>query len=251
MAITFKIFVGGLAALYRNQANNAWNVTFLTESVVQPDMHKLNFSWKKDGEFSEPVSLAGKTSINLEYSDPNIPTSFKGRRYKKIFNFCAIYAHRDGVYINNSPSGDWRQTHMVIPYSILHHEIPTNKEYGIRKATDPVEKVYPIGTVANVVGLELTLRTGDLVMKVPDMEDLLFNEDGASYTLVFNNDCERCVTDDGDDFTVYYELVLDKLIPTLKFIAGRIEEDKLGIFAVIPDGNCDPVVIDPPPEPEP
>lgn len=244
MAITIKIYVSGLAAIYRE--GNAQKNIFLTEPQIEENMHKLDFRWKEDGgDFSEPKALAGKDAITLEYSDPIAPDNIKGKDFKKIFNLNSVYAHRNNLLRKNS--GTWRQTEMIVPQSKLSLENETPKEYGIRESTDPPDAAYPIGKVAKEVRFDIEIKTGGLVMKVSGEEDLKLNQDGAAYTLIFDNECHSCTTADGDDFKFYYELVQDEVTPDLKFTAGKIQEDAFGFMLLVPDGNCDPIVIEPPP----
>jgi hypothetical protein len=137
---------------------------------------------------------------------------------------------------------------MIIPHAMLYSEKDSGIEYEI-KMNGSTAKPTPLGKVAEIVGAKIILNKNEKLLitgkdsAFPELPEFP-EDDNAIYTLYFNNDCGTDC-DDTDDFGLYYDLIYDAKDPKLEFRAGR--KGTVGKKRAVPDGNCDPIMIKPPP----
>jgi hypothetical protein len=235
MATKVNIHITGLAVCYRS--GNAWKVDFLCD-----DNHQLLFS---NTESPDPArSLSDKRIIEVEFSNSIHHTmgALKGNDFSKVFNIVAD-AHTGGVVLTN-PTLPRRRVSLIIRHAKLHTKKETDRIYGVKRA-DIDDTFRPLRKVAQIINIEI---------KIPQGENFIFKIDGAQENipiqddciLTFDNDCRPLTSDDcrsEDDSQLYYELIEDSENDTVKYIFTRIDE----LFRSHPDGNCDPIVSEPPP----
>lgn len=246
MPTTIKILIGGLAVLFKEA--NHWRVIFLCDQK-----HKLKFYYFKDGEDSSKSKTLRKKgreiSIRIEPPRPggSRPTD---ENHQDIFNMVGLYAHRDGVKLKKPDEmKKMERVDMIIPYTNPYTEVPSDLEYEI-KIHGSSARPTPMPKVAEIVGAKIVLNKGEKLIiagndsRFPTLPEFPDGGD-VTYTLRFDNDCGNDCDED-DDFGLYYDLMFDAKNPALEFRAGRkgsLDNKKL----LMPDGNCDPIIIDPPP----
>lgn len=261
MSMTVEIRISGLAIFY--QIGNVWQIVFICDAT-----HPVNF---KHGSAADWTTLA-KPDENRDisvYADKQIENGFKGDNYEQILNM-AKDMHGNGK-LKVRRSGERRLVFLSIPSAKIDCQTPTNDRYYI---IEPDGKFRYINSVAKTVKASIQMEKGNgltMIIKDNDGTSLLasvpFNEkytDKQPYPIEFYNDCEG-ESSESNDFLIYYEWVKDKDNENKKFTAGRVNgnlkdildaAEKNGETVNIFDekvilspenGNCDPVVIDPPP----
>lgn len=254
-----EISIRGLSLCYRNEG--FWNVVFVCD-----DVHPLNFKSNIAPVPPIPLELhkAGSDrDIFFGIGSSPVTSLEEGNAFKSIFNLAAEYAHGPGQLqvVRAQPSRDvvW----MRIPSAALSAVESSENLYFVQefKLGAPV---LIIDRVARRIcaAFELT-DTDGLVMSITDKGKSFDHrfpfDDSQTLTLEFNNDCgEKCWE---NDFYHLYDWVRAK--DGKQFVAGQIKNkemlelrnpQKLENFVekrllVSPEfGNCDPTVIEPPPE---
>jgi hypothetical protein len=247
---TINILIKGLALCFRQ--DNDWKVYFLCD-----EKHKLKFTHYRNGVVTGLPDIelckAGR-EIFFEASDTQDVEDYRGSFYGNIFNINHDYAH-DGA-INLIPDSRIPAGRELVKMTIQDAELnmanptpdqlPTEEKYHIMIKDQP-DTEREIHVVARTIVAKIALNSGNFNIRgrdhefPPDLPGSAY-EVGTEYHLVFDNDCGNDCGDD-DDFEEYYDLLEDPR--GLRFIAGR--PPLLKSVDVVPDGNCDPIVSDPPP----
>jgi len=239
MTTKVHIHITGLAVCYL--AGKDWKVDFLCD-----DNHQLFFS--HDGDSSSSIPLGKSEKIEILAEKPVNSISDKGRNFKEIFNMVAD-AHPGGIDLVDSTPSPRRKVSMTIQCANLYSHTPTNKIYGIKRADRPDDPFKPLRIVSKVVGAVIELQTGgQIVLRIDGNDHRLPVKDSG--ILSFDNDCRPLSSpacDKGNDSLLFYNLVKGRENPPVQYIFTRIDEPSPDFFILHPDGNCDPVVIDPPP----
>ncbi len=258
MTIAVTIDIGGDAIIY--EKNRVWNIVFIT-----------------DKDHMVKVYNNGPTKPDIELADANRPTKlyFKptgaatmtrshGRGYDSILNLNDSDLHgSDAMGKSNlnempTPAGGRQYVHLEIPIGVLGGESPA-PDYWIAEYPGGVPAAHG-HAVAKLARLTFSLNDGGRVAiheKDENGREVMSwaASKAGDIHLLFDNDCH--LPGNRNDFLNYYDWVTDKSgFPpgTRKFIAGKLhskfakgaplDEKMMGR-----DGNCDPVVIDPPPGP--
>lgn len=253
---TIEIHINGDAFFYLQC--DTWNVKFICDKE-----HRLRFSQNGEAGTEE---LGGKKNIVFEADNAEPPISLTGKSFNKILNIADFHPNGLRWKKTEEQTGEYNIVSVFIPNAELYTVAETDKEYGIRKNGEPSTAVISLNRiVAKIVGARIKIRDGGrLKMRVDGRERPISLKTGASHTLSLDNDCDSC--EGMDDFLMYYDLVKDAKNPDLKFIAGKVSRnDKTQYparyqktaagktdkhqyaYILSPEGNCDPVVSDPPP----
>lgn len=238
MTTKVQIHITGLAVCYL--AGNDWKVDFLCD-----DHHQLFYS--HDGEPSNSIPLGEMKTIEILVEKPVKSSSERGNNFGEIFNMVAD-AHKDGVDLAE-PTPPKRRVSMTIQSAVLYSHTPTNKIYGIKRADRPGDRFTPLRIVSKVVGAVIELQTdGKITLMIDGKAHRLPVKDNG--ILSFDNDCRPLLDqpcDKENDSLLFYNLVRGREKPPVQYIFTRIDESAEKLFFSHPDGNCDPVVVDPPP----
>ncbi|HEX8197783.1 MAG TPA: hypothetical protein VF571_16445 [Pyrinomonadaceae bacterium] len=265
MAMNVEILIKGLAACYRE--GNFWKVVFICDGI-----HPVNFL--VHGEIHE------QSPLQREFSDRNIsftgvsdsPLS-TGPAFNSIFNMAAEdYAHGHDK-LKLARNGSTKVISMLIPSAILDTYCLTRRKYFVQedRRGAPVRIIDRVAAVISAK-FDVTAMPGlTMIIKEKGVDDIPVHfpfVDGTKLTLTFDNDCGEFCHE--NDFYLYYDLVKDKT--KKKLMAGQVLNSHMIRFSSTakignlvtdttipicddgsdpsPDlGNCDPVVIEPPPTP--
>ena len=235
MATKVNIHIKGLAVCYR--VGQSWRVDFLCDAN-----HRLHFS-NSLAEGERPLGDA--RSIIIEHT-PQSTGAHEGDDFDEIFNIVKD-AHTGGIVKVNPTLPGKHRVSLIINHAKLHLKHRTNKDYGIRRK----------GSAGQFTRLRKVAETVNLEIKVKVANSFTFEVDNVlepipianNSTLTFNNDCRDALHADcqpGNDSQLFYELIADKQDDSIRYEFTRIElvnnENKSH-----PDGNCDPIVSEPPP----
>lgn len=253
---TINILVKGLAVCFRERDN--WKFIFLCD-----DRHRLKFTHRRKDVATQPeqIELRKKNrEIYFDMINTQPVTEPEGEGFKHIFNMNSLYAHRGNIKLKSLK--DIPEKRDVITMTIQNaqlytaqptpEEFPKEEPYHIMVKDKPETETI-IHVVARVVGARIALNPGGNIHvrgRDTDFPSLASSpyEAGTNYDLIFDNDCgDDC--GDEDDFREYYDLLYEE--SGLQFIAGRpplikSNPDAKGAMLLVPDGNCDPIVIKPP-----
>jgi hypothetical protein len=252
MATTIEIYIRGLAFFYYEEAAKLWKVIFLCEKVNTE--HQLLFSIGSSTS-KKPLFRAKKIEFTVTNEEPH--ASHRGSNFDIIFNIVKD-AHKDnGVVFKQLASAHLNIIEMSIPAAQVFTKKLTNRKYLLAKKKGNV--IHPpkeLRKVADTVGVRIKLKdNGSLILKIdgnPEPLGFNFSQPGATYTLTFDNNCDAVphIPPCGSPFDslLYYELVEDAVEKDLQYIATRASiARKSKLLRFSPEGNCDPVVSDPPP----
>lgn len=252
MPIKIQINITGLAVCYLD--GDRWRIDFLCDNN-----HRLIF--KNSSEPGKEESLADNQTIDIDVIDPVTRGSSKNQdpnnHFMHIFNIVAD-AHTGGVDRVNPTLPGKHKVSMSIQHSKLGKHIFTNRRYGIKRADRPNDQYRPLRRVAKVVSAEVELQNGgQFIFKVNGIPRSIPFQNNT--ILTFDNDCRNLTHPEcqpGDDSQLFYELIRGRENPPVRYkftTIGEIIERLRGKvnrrFFSHPDGNCDPIVIDPPPDP--
>ncbi|MGI8884448.1 MAG: hypothetical protein ACR2IA_09430 [Pyrinomonadaceae bacterium] len=239
MTTKVQIHITGLAVCYL--ADNDWKVDFLCD-----DNHQLFYS--HDGDPSSSTALGKSQTIEILAEKPVNSSSEKGENFKEIFNMVAD-AHTGGIDLVKPTPLPRRKVSMTIQCATLYSHTPTNKIYGIKRADKPDDPFKPLRIVSQVVGAVIELQAGGKITLMIDGKEhpLPVKDSGI---LRFDNDCRPLSSpacDKENDSLLFYNLVKGREKPPVRYIFTRIDDPTANVILSHPDGNCDPVVVDPPP----
>lgn len=265
MPMNVEILIKGLAACYRE--GNFWKVVFICDGI-----HPVNFLVNGVSHAQSPIQR-DFNDRNISFMGvPDSPLS-TGPAFNSIFNMAAnTYAHGRGK-LKLARNGNTKVISMLIPSASLDTYCLTQRKYFVQEDRRGAP-VQIIDRVAGVISakFEVTATSGlTMIIKEKGVNDIpiLFPfVDGTPLTLTFDNDCGEFCHE--NDFYLYYDLVKDK--SKKKLMAGQVLNSHMIRFSSTakignlvtdttipifddgsdpsPDlGNCDPVVIEPPPTP--
>lgn len=258
MAIAVTLDIAGDAIIYEKDA--VWNVVFITDKDHTVKVYS-NGSTKPDAELAD---LNRPLAMYMRPVSPVMLTRGRGRGFASILNFNDTDLHRldahgrSNLNVKPNPSDGRQYVHLKVPIGTLGGEdmVP---DYWIAE--------YPNGAaaahgheVAKIARLTFQLNDGGKVAILfgdengPEMTSWSESKAGDIH-LLFDNDCH--LPGDRSDFLNYYDWVTDKsVIPpgSRRYTAGKLHNTfakgaPLEAKMMGRDGNCDPVVIDPPPGP--
>lgn len=273
--MTVNILIGGLAVCYNK--DNFWNVVFICDKD-----HPVNF--KQDGTGDDPERLHQDkmdADISFDLGGSSISAPQKGGNFGSIFNMAADYAHKKNNLRLSQISRKTNALAMRVPSAELGTHLLTDRDYWVQdigEGTTVGNPVELIGRVAHILVAKLEIdrkmtmsvkykanegAAAPLAAPIPPPFEKTFEfVDNKEITLVFDNDCQGCIR---NDFVDLYDWVkhVDKG-KEKKFVAGKVKDELLnGQRRVHPNkseetssakkilsalhGNCDPVVIEPPP----
>lgn len=268
MPTRIEIYVGGLAACYYSEDEGVWNVVFVCD-----DLHPLKLSYPTASGTS--YAYLREDNRDLEIRIDGGPFTHndrpRGREFSWIFNMAAPYAHGQEELVIERRKDITDLVAMKVPAATLDTWELTPNNYFVQELVGyPGPPVEIISRVAHVMVLDLETAK-DLILRVVDPKDPTFEKRftfGASsdpIVLQFDNNCHQGC--DHNDFLDLYEFVVDYIPPGTsdprterQFAAGQISSPRSGILRASSGsragvlnkspqyGNCDPVVIDPPPD---
>lgn len=251
MATTIEIHIRGLAFCYYEEATKLWKVIFLCEK--ENTQHELLFSYSGSRRPREPLFM--KKKIEFAVKDAEDLDSPKGEDFEIIYNIVKDAHKKNGVVWKQTPSQKFNFIEMSIPCAELYCEDETNRKYIIvEKKGNQTGEPMELRKVADTVGARIRLQnTGSLSLKIDGVDKPLgfdYSKDGATYKLMFDNNCDTPYPFCGDpyDSLEYYDLIEDAKEKDLQYIATRGSRDRKSERLILsPEGNCDPVASDPPP----
>lgn len=238
-----KILINGDAICYLK--DNFWNIVFISD-----ENHRVVFL--HDAKVPQLLALrkVGKDRfITLFADDPTLPAPTRGADFSKILNMAADIHGNGKLKIGRSYEPGREIISMMIPTGVLDANTLTDEEYYIEQISPVHNKKQHLGRqAASSIKLEMTLNSGrGLSMLIQDSEgaSTLSFPFGEDLNLTFNNHCSGgCST--FNDFILYYDWLKDADDVNRKFVAGQ----SINTFSPL-HGNCDPVVVEPPPDDPP
>lgn len=257
MSTKVNLKIRGLVACFLDADEAQWNIVFLGD-----DVHPVNFTYKNS--HGDPTT----TPLRKKWSDLKAvfePDSFidaldrKGEGFNTIFNMAGGYAHgADKLRIHRRK----KTTDLVwlkVPHASLKGGLLTDREYYVQEFNYPGSPAEVIPKIAKELNLSFSFE-GSLKLKVSDPADTSYNPSFSVQTgagdieLEFDNDCDKHCTH--NDFVELYELLMEHP-DDRKFVAGQLKPRRYTDWGSPPVeeadaksaeyGNCDPVVIEPPP----
>lgn len=262
MVMTIELRISGLVAFYRSKRKQFWNAVFICDAD-----HPVNFRNKSKADWA-PLHIKGRDRfISIIADRANEPDSLQGKDFKKILNMTRKEMHGVGN-LSVERSGATDIISMIIPAAKLGMSEQTPfKYYVINNTTHEYSNVGTVGRVATATiklskGKGFTMFVQDGAGAV-ELAHFPF-KDGATRVLEFNNDCGIAGKAE-NDFVRYYDWLKDKNGTTcwagrIDDVLARAEENRdtqtkslkelVGILSS-ENGNCDIVVIEPPPPKQP
>ncbi|HSK74609.1 MAG TPA: hypothetical protein VK892_23115 [Pyrinomonadaceae bacterium] len=275
MVMKINIRIKGLAVCYRQ--GNYWQVVFICD-----DWHKVKFTHKKNSQIlvnekelrreGEATRTAIFSFYNVENApSPSDPSGLFGDDFHEILNLTDERLHgkhpNGKAKIKRKKDPGTELIFLTIPHIALCSFGQTDFPYYARLDTDNSQP-FEIGYVSDKVGAEIKLKPGAI-----QGGSMLFDDgrDNASFpyfeddvhTLIFDNDCGTSCKPGDNDFRMFYKWLKDNTNEGKRFLAGKFtslseEKDRAEFDAAIIEelksplqGNCDPVVVEPPPDDPP
>lgn len=254
MPIKVNVKIKGLVVCFLR--NDEWNIVFLGD-----DVHPIDFKYPDGNGSTITKSLLKKGSdLNAVFEAGGFDSSTgpKGADFGAIFNMAGSYAHGPNTLIVKRRKKTTDVLWLKVPGASLNMHTLTDREYYVQELHYPGSPVEIIPAIARVLSLTFCVD-GPLRLKISDPNDSSYDPpfplptDAGDIDLEFDNDCDdRCTH---NDFIDLYELVMDKA-GDRKFAAGQVRVRQhtdwkslpAGKAMASPDyGNCDPVVVEPPP----
>jgi len=222
------------------------------------DTHLLNFSHGSGGP--SPLRNLGSDSV-LEVDLGGTPSQPPTADFTNILNMSGVDFHgstgsRSNLVENRRRRPGSEIVHMTIPSGRFSAVPSSLARYWSHELGNP-QGPHEIGLAAREVRVEIQVDAGKTfslgfaggqppVLSIPYAA-------GTVEQIILDNDCGAACKG-ADDFSHYYDWVVDKREPTKFFNAGKMPFPKSsgnekGIEMLSPQGNCDPVGSDPPPEP--
>lgn len=253
MPTKVNIKIKGLAACFLR--DDDWNIVFIGD-----DVHPVDFTY--------PDGKGGRITTSLRKKGSDLTAAFetdtfislrdrKGPDFNSIFNMAGGYAHGPDTLNVERRKKATDLVWLKVPEAVLDTHSLTAREYFVQELKYPGAPVQIIPRIANVLSLTASVE-GLRRLKVDDPMNTSYDPplplpSSAAIDLEFNNDCGANCTH--NDFVDLYEFVKEK-IGDRQFVAGQLKVRKYldwkkvdeGQTTPSPDyGNCDPVVIEPPP----
>jgi|GEM_PF-4752471 len=264
MVLNVEIHVKGSVALYCK--DRVWHLLFVTDPC-----HDVSFI---DGvHHTKPVSLGILESERSAKFTTGTEPSARGFEGAALGSF--LNMHGDGLHelrpgqkarlgVHRNRKDGHGLLHMTVPFGVIMVTKETAKEYFTQQTTAPSRKPFGRKVASQFVisynvtdpkGMTLTLdpaAAGSPLVYPIDLGRVVINIDNEC------NDVRKY-----NDFIHHYEWLRDSTLTPdgklIRFIAGQEgavdfpmpDEDykaTLGVLSPI-FGDCDPVVIEPPPEP--
>ena len=243
-----NINVKGSCILYLE--NNIWNVVFITD-----DCHDVRFKDPIDTK-ERPLGKSDRQR-QIEFVSSGSAASSNPIGFSDFFNL-ADY-HNNGLRINPKPDCGRQYIEMKIPYGTLVAGSRRHKEYLIWE----IGTGQPIRT-GKYPATRFTIRfdsASDVEMILDDMygiEKRTYRNNMPVLDLDFDNFCD--ISQGYNDFIHVYDWIEDARDSSKRFLAGTEDakfEDPGGCPPELSsvrktmgvDGDCDPIVIEPPPGP--
>jgi hypothetical protein len=206
---TLNITIKGICICYLK--NSVWKVLFPFD-----DCHKIKFSYKKNNETeTTPVSLASSNG-SIVFEVQNATTTAQAlTSFSKFVDLTDSFAHSNGLVMQTN----W--SNIAVEMEMPNAEFFAAQEKGDFLLLDQTETntIHDYGKIGTVVGATIKIDTGgSLSMKVNGNEQFPLNnwEEGATYTLKFNNDCDSMSPND-NDFEMLYDIIGDAQSSLLEF----------------------------------
>ena len=258
MTLAVTLDIAGDAIIY--EKDSVWNVVFITDEDHTIKVYS-NGSTKPD------IELADMNRPLAMYLNPVRPVSLnrgRGKGFASILNLNDSDLHgldangRSNLNIKPNPSNGRQYVHVRVPVGTLGGEAMV-PDYWI--AEHPNGSANAHGhEVAKIARLTFQLNDGGKIAihlkdeNGPVLKSWVESKAGDIH-LLFDNDCHS--SGNRSDFLNYYDWVTDKSVFPLgnkRFIAGKLHSSFTKGTSLEPkmmgrDGNCDPVVVDPPPGP--
>jgi hypothetical protein len=249
MSMTVNITFSGDVIVYFKDA--VWNFIMITDKD-----HVAQMSYSSLQPFPNGLRTPGqkfrKLSLNSKFLSATNSVS-EGPQYNNILNMSASYLHgvdasgKSNISVGQA-SGQQRE--------IIHLTFETGQIDGDSLLNDYWIEDLSTGKVANVgkataqqVKLTFTIDKGrDAVLTLDDdgssstLQSWIY--DPAGLQLTFDNGCHA--TGNRADFLHFYDWVYD-IRDGQMFLAGKPGTGAMAVESL--QGNCDPMMIDPPPLP--
>lgn len=257
-----KVRVKGQAILYRK--HDTWNVVFITDHC-----HHLAFS---DPGHSEEILAKQKFTRTILFSAADVdvsepPTTGVVNEFLNLSLPIMHGIHGPGLSSlteKPNPQGGRQYVQIKIPFGVLSVTKRNDVECFIERHGSGMPKSLgrPVASefaitfdVSDPAGLTMTIFDDEI-----GADKRLYPTTADPLELIFNNDCDQEPM--VNDFTNIYDWLYDISPPDgihpKQFVAGKLKTlsladsniDESGNFRVRGrTGDCDPVIIDPPPGP--
>jgi hypothetical protein len=249
MLMKVRINVKGSAIVYLDR--QAWRILFVTD-----DCHTLSFCDPIYGPEDLAPSKHTRRGISFSATGASISRKLSDSTRRKFLNLSHSDLHgkksagRSNLCLHNKMNPDHGYVHMTVPYGKLQVQRYTSKSYYVQQVSPQlgVQKNLKFKPAAEfyiefeATGLTMNIR--ESLAGYPRS----YNETGT-LVLDFDNYCYK--DRHGNDFVHHYEWVCDPPATT-NTAPKRFNSDRVsgsGQHGILnKDGNCDPVLIEPPPE---
>jgi hypothetical protein len=250
MSTQINISLMGTVAVYDDGAN--WNLVFITDKD-----HQLIIS-DPDGNHRDQTIRTGKDrALKLAVGQGSDPArSYTGNAKKYGLNMSEPYLHgidpvtgKSNLNRTHSPGHGRELIRITVPYGTIDCPAYPGPDYAAdywitntsngqsHQVGHPIAKTL-ILSFKDDSGKQLELTADDQTS--PAIDPWSYSADVLN--LIFNNDCQG--QGNVDDFIHYYDCVFHKNDKRIMFTAGKVGG---GFFAR--QGDCDPVMVEPPPGP--
>lgn len=216
MSTTINFTIEGLAAFFRKEGQEFWNVDFPTGGN-----HRVMFRYCKDGQKFDKGAVAQKSlTITSLYSAP--PSSYQDQSFSKyVLDLTGDYFHEEGLRRNEIlPSGIGKKS-LVIPHATLSSDAKREKRLNFVFPSDnfsEIKFIHEHGNpsvpqlFSNKVGGRIELPEGKTITIRIDDEEV---ELGRGDSFHIDNDCHTNPPE--NDFQRYQDIFLNKRNRDLKF----------------------------------
>ncbi len=258
MTLAVTLDIAGDAIIYEKDL--VWNIVFITDADHTIKVYR-------NGSTIPAIELADRTRPLTMYLKPVNPATMargRGKGFASILNLNDSDLHgldaKGQSNLNAKPnsSNGRHYVHLRVPVGTLGGEdmVP---DYWIAEYPDGAATAHG-HEVAKVARLTFQLNDGGkvaILAKDENGPELISWGESTSgdIHLLFDNDCH--LPGNRSDFLNYYDWVTDKSVfppGSRQFTAGKLHSSfakgaPLESKMMGRDGNCDPVVVDPPPGP--
>lgn len=277
MSTRVTILVQGSSIVYFQRG--VWNVVFITDTC-----HQVKFDSPGPGALSVLAKAGADRTIGFSVGAGGFSTSVPpaAQVIDAFFNLStgvlhgvrgATLSNLDNIVKPPLERPGRQYIHMTIPSGTMTHKTVTAEPYLYRPVGETFNRPWGKGVAASFAitftiedprGLTMTIRdpiSRDEILQFPPVDDQI--------VISFDNDCND--DKEENDFIHVYDWVRDITNPAKKFEAGKhlypfvaeanprmvpaSEREKVTVLedgTVTFDGlhgNCDPVIIEPPPGP--
>lgn len=208
---TIEFTIKGLAACYRKEGNESWNIAFPTD-----ENHRVKFYWTKDGNKQGPIELADK-DVKISSTDTEPPANYEDTSFiKQVIDLTdKDYLHSEGLIRRAVPLMDTRERLLQIPHANLssktlrdkrlNYVFPLGEPEKIRLIKDKDDSAKP-RKFSKLVGGTIKIKQGGKITIEIDGEESKVLSAGDSFE--FDNDC--FAESERNDFQLYQDIFANR-----------------------------------------